>query len=188
MSPVRYEKRNVDLTGVKTSDEFEARVNAAVGAALENVVGDDEPPQLLSLHLNLIGATALCGRINSLTQTLNELERSRGGVRARINKHINLTLPAIDLDELSRRNDPAGALARTLIALERNEEDESLAALVREAAVRLQEVYRASAYVALVDRHPMPDRETARQILLQQGRQLLEALRAQLPEPQEALA
>jgi hypothetical protein len=34
----------------------------------------------------------------------------------------------------------------------------------------------------------MPIREAARQILLQQGRQLLEALRTQLPEPQGAPA
>lgn len=188
MSLVRYEEYNVDLSAADHSDEFDARVNAAVSAALDNVVGDDEPPQLLSLRLNFIGATPLCGRIDSLARQLDELERSRGGVRARIDKHINLTRPAIDLDELSRRSDPAGALARTLIALERNQEDESLAALVREASVRLQDVHRASAYVALVDRDPMPDREIARQILLQQGRQLLAALRAQFPEPQEAPA
>ena len=188
MSLVRYEECNVDLSAADNSDEFDACVNAAVSAALQNVVGDDEPPQLLSLRLNFIGATRLCGRIDSLARELAELERSRGGVRARIDKSINLTRPAIDLDELSRRSDPAGALARTLLALERNEDDQSLAALIHEAVRRLRDVHRASAYVALVDRDPMPDRETARQILLQQGRQLLEALREQLPQPQEAPA
>jgi DNA repair exonuclease SbcCD nuclease subunit len=188
MSLVRYEECNVDLTAADHSDEFDTRVNAAVSTALENVAGDDEPPQLLSLRLNLIGATPLCGHIDSMARQLDELERSRGGVRARIDKHINLTRPAIDLDELSRRNDPAGALARTLIALERNDEDESLAALMREAAARLQDVHRASAYVAVVDRGSPPDRDTARQIVIQQGRQLLEALRAQLPDPEEAPA
>lgn len=186
LSLVRYEECNVDLSAAKHSDEFDARVNAAVAAALDNVVGDDEPPQLLSLRLNFTGATPLCGRIDSLARQLDELERSCGGVRARIDKHNNRTQPAIELDELTCRNDATGALARTLIALERNDEALSLAALVREAAARLQDVHRASAYVALVDRDPKPDGETARQFLIQQGRQLLECLRAQLPEPQEA--
>ena len=42
--------------------------------------------------------------------------------------------------------------------------------------------------VALVDRDPTPDREMSRQVLIQQGRQLLEALRAQAPQRQESPA
>ena len=188
MSLVRYEECDVDLSAAENPDDFEACVNAAVLEAGESVAGDDEPPQQLSLRLKFIGPTPLCGRIDSLTRQLDEFERFPAGVRTRIDKHINLTQPAIDLDELSRQNNPVGALARTIIALERDEEDETLAALIRDAAARLHEVYRASPYVALMDSGPKPDRNTARQILLQQGRQLLESLRAQRPEPREASA
>ena len=188
MSLVRYDECDVDLEEADTSDAFETHVNDAVSVALANVAGDDEPPQLLSLRLNFVGATPLCGRIDSLARQLDDLERSRGGVRARIDKHTNRTRPAIDLDELAQRNDPAGVLAHTLIALERSEEDESRAALMRDATARLQEVHRAPAYVGLVDRDPTPDHETSRQVLIQQGRQLLEALQAQMPQRQESPA
>jgi DNA repair protein SbcD/Mre11 len=188
ISLVRYEECDVDLSTAQRSEDFETRVNTAVLEALEDVADDDEPPDLLSLRLKFIGPTSLCGSVDSLARPLEELERSYGGVRARIDKHYNLTQPAIDLDEVARQNNPLGALARTVIALERDEEDEALAALIRDAVARLQEAYCASPYVALIDRGPKPDRDTARQILLQQGRKLLETLRGQRPEPQEVPA
>ncbi|MFV2066331.1 MAG: exonuclease SbcCD subunit D [Pirellulales bacterium] len=188
MSLVRYDECDVDLEDADTSDAFDTKINEVLSAALEKVAGDDEPPQLLSLRLNFVGATLLCGRIDSLAKELDDLERSRSGVRARVDKCANLTQPVIDLEELAQRNDPAGVLARTLIALERNEEEESLAALTRDAVAHLQEVHRAAAYAALVDRDPTPDHETSRQILIQQGRQLLEALQAQVPQRQESPA
>ena len=188
MSLVRYQELSVDLAGAETSDEFETRVNTALTSALESAAGEDEPPRLLSLRLHFVGVTALCGRIESLAQPLGDLERHRGDVRARIDKHTNFTQPAIDLEELSLRNDPAGALARTMLSLERNEEDESVAALVRDAMSRLQEVHRAPAYAALAGKDRLPDREVARRMLLMQGRQRLEKLRCQMPQPQEASA
>jgi DNA repair exonuclease SbcCD nuclease subunit len=188
MSLVRYDEYDVDLKEADTSDAFESHVNDTVSMALENVTDDDDPPQLLSLRLDFVGATPLCGRIDSLARQLDDLERSRGGVRARIDKYTNRTRPDLNLDELAQRNDPAGVLARTLIALEQSEEDESLAALMRDATARLQEVHCASAYVGLVDRDLTPDRETSRQVLLLQGRQLLEALQAQMPQRQESPA
>jgi hypothetical protein len=136
------------------------------------------------LRANLVGATRLCGQIDSLAREALQLERSRGGVQGRIERCINLTRPAVDLEELSLTNDPAGTLARALLRLERNEEDESLLELAGQATSRLKEVHRAPAY-GFVDGDPVPDREAIRQLLIQQGRQLLEALRAQLPQQQE---
>lgn len=186
MSLVRYQECIVDLGGADRSDVFDNRVSTVISTALDEAANDDEPPQLLSLRLNFVGATSLCRDIDSLAGQLNELERSRGGVRVRIDNHVNLTRPAIDLDALSRQNDPAGVLARTLIALERNGADEAITALTHEAYLRLLEIHRASSYVPLMDRDPIPDHETARRILLRTGWQLLETLRSQLPQPQEA--
>lgn len=188
MSLVRYEECNVDLSAADHSDDFETCVNTAVSEALEDVAGDDEPPELLSLRLKFLGPTWLCGCLDSLARQLDDLERSHGDVRARIDKYFNLTQPGIDLDEMARHNNPVGALARIIIAVERDEEDEALAALISDAVARLRDVYCASPYVALTDRGPKPDRDTARQILLQQGRQFLETLRGQRPEPQEVPA
>jgi DNA repair protein SbcD/Mre11 len=188
MSLVRYQELSVDLAGAETSDEFETRVNTALTSALESAAGEEEPPRLLSLRLNFVGVTALCGRIDALARQVSDLERHRGQVQARIDQHTNLTQPAIDLEELSLRNDPTGALARTMLILERNEGDESVAQLIRDAASRLQEVHRASAYAALAGKDQPPEREAARKTLLLQGWQLLEKLRCQMPQPQEASA
>jgi exonuclease SbcD len=186
MSLVRYDEYDVDLEEATTSEDFDAAVNNTISQALENVVGRDEPTKLLSLRMNFVGSTPLCGKIASLAEGLGDLERSRDGVESQIEEHTNRTRPAIDLAELADRNDPAGVLARTLLALEQDEPDETLATLISEATARLQEVHRAPAFVALVDRDPAPDRDRSQQILIEQGRQLLEALRAQLPQRQES--
>ncbi len=186
MSRVRYEERDVDLAGIDVSDAFETSVNDTVSNALENVVDEHEPPELLSLRLNFVGATRLCGQIDSLTQRLEDLMRVRGGVLARIDKLTNSTRPAVDLDELAKRNDPVGVLARVLVALQRNEKDETSMTLIDDAAARFQDVYRATAYVALVYCDATPDRETSRQMLIQQGRQLLETLRSQIPQQESS--
>jgi exonuclease SbcD len=184
MSLVRYEEREADLSGVETEEGFETRVQQALVAALEEVAAEEgQPPELLVLRLKLVGATPLCGRIDQLAGQLDELERQRGDIRGRIDKHDNRTRPAVDLEELARGNNPAGTLARTLLALERDVEDESLSALVNAAVARLKEVHQAPAYAVLND--PLPDRRRARDILLQQGRLLLEALRLQLAGTQE---
>jgi hypothetical protein len=186
MSLVRYDECDVDLEEATTSEDFDAAVNDTVSLALEKAVGRDEPTKLLSLRLNFVGSTPLCGEIASLAEGLGDLERSRDGMESQIEKHTNRTRPAIDLAELADRNDPAGVLARTLLALEQDEPEETLATLISEATARLQEVHRTPAFAALIDRDPAPDRDRSQQILIEQGRQLLEALRAQLPQRQES--
>jgi DNA repair exonuclease SbcCD nuclease subunit len=187
MSRVRYEEQDLDLSEIETEADFEIQIHESLIAALEKLPQGDESPDLVLLRLTLLGSTSLCGRINSLIRDLDQLERSRGDVRVRIDTCVNLTHPSIDLQQLSRGNDPAGALAGVLLALERNEQDEPLLDLVRQATRRMQEAYRAPTYSGIYE-EPLPDCESARQLLLQQGRQLLEALRTQLPNQLEGSA
>lgn len=185
MSLVRYETRDVDLTGARNDEDFENHVQAAASSAVAEVAEGDDSFELALLRLRFVGSTPLCGRIERLARNITDLERSRG--KARIDKYHNLTRPEVNLEELSRRYDPAGLLARTLVELEKGVEDGPLSSLLRDALARLNEVRRTAAYAPL---HGDPDADfnAARQILLQQGRQLLDALRAQIPAEQEAPA
>jgi len=194
LSLVRYEDRDVDLAGVSSDDDFDTRVYAAMLTALEAVAGGGQQAELLSLRLNLTGSTTLCGRIGSLAPKREGWERPWAGVTARIDKCTNRTRPTIDLATRSQQNDLLGVLARTLVALERNEVDDSVAGLLDDATARLQEVRRASAYRGLDGAYrdpssedPVPTQEDARKVLVAQGWQLLEALRAQVPEREETL-
>jgi len=186
MSLIRYEQREVDLSGIDTPEAFDTRVNEAVFAALKNVVASDRSPELLSLRIRFVGTTPLYGRIDSLARQLSDLKRSHGGVQAQIDQCTNLTRPAIDLDELIRRNDPAGLLARTLIALEQNKINPSLNTLLSDTATCLTNLHVHPTYLALVDHDPVPDREMAREILIRQVQRLLEAICRQHAEPEES--
>jgi DNA repair exonuclease SbcCD nuclease subunit len=188
IAKVRYDPCAVDLTAATEAEELEARVQAVVIDALDALVGDDLHPELLSLRVRFTGATALCGRVDELARNVTDLERSRHGVRARIEKWINDTRPAVDVAVLAERHDPPGSLARMLLALEQTPDDPSLARLLADATARLTAVYAAKAYLPLADREQPPDREAARQVLLVQGRKLLEKLLAQTAQPAESAA
>lgn len=188
MSRIRYEQREVDLTEVSTEDDLRKAIFDAQDAEWEGRL-EGEATELLSLRLTFVGATPLCGEIDALTDNLDKLERPvDDGVLAVIDKVANLTQPAIDLKELATQRDPAGELARTLLGLESGEEDETVSKLLDAATARLQKVHRAGAFSAIFDREQIPDREAARELLIQQSRQFIEALRAQKYVREEAPA
>lgn len=185
MSRVRYDRCEVDVSEIDTPEGFETRVNETLMSFLKDISPEEELLEVLSLRMDFVGATPLCTRIDKLAESICDLERSYDKVVGRIDKWTNQTRPAINLDELVRRKDPTGLLARTLVALEQDESDPSLEKMISDATTRLKEVCQAPAYVPLVDSGPPADRSLAREILIQQVRHLLDTLCRQRPDFQE---
>ena len=185
MSRVRYDRCEVDVSEIDTPESFETRVNETLMGFLRDISPEEELLEVLSLRMDFVGATPLCTQIDKLAESICDLERSHGKVIGRIDKWTNQTRPAINLDELVRRKDPTGLLARTLVALEQEEPDPSLEKMIRDATTRLKEVYQAPAYVPLVDSGSPADRSLAREILIQQVRHLLDTLCQQRSELEE---
>ena len=194
MSLVRYEDSDVDLAEARDEADFQTCVSKAVREARVAVTQEGHFPRLLSLRLNFKGLTALCGRVDVFSRNLTDFASYHDGVKVQIDTYRNLTRPAVNLAQLSQRNDLLGALCRTLAALESREPDNSVEVLLNDATVRLREVHRAPAYMDLighdlsVQHEDAQERllEDARKILLEQGWQLLEALQSQVSQGQEA--
>jgi len=189
MSRVVYEECEIDLSSAVEEEDFLSAINDTVNEQLSWANSLETPPELLSLRLTLVGATPLCSRINHLveSQGLRDLDSSIGDVQVSIDKVTNATRPAVNLEQLATQNDPAGTLARTLGILERDDNDKAVDALISDAITRMSTVRRASAYRALPG-DDEPDRTRARQLLLEQGWQLLETLLAQKPSHEEVSA
>ena len=179
MSKVRYEELEVDLTDVRTEADFEARVVAQTSEYVASIGAEGGPLEHLSLRLVFSGRTALCSRVDDLSRSLEEeFEPRAESVVARIDRVTNDTLPAVDLGQLAANHDPPGVLARTLLALESGQPDESLTELIRATRQKMLEVHNASAYGSIRD-GGSPDVEAARGRLIRQGRLLLDRLLAQ---------
>ena len=179
MSKVRYDRLAVDLTGVETKEDFELRIAGSSGEHLSAVAKDGGPLEFLSLRLELIGRTPLCSRLDEHIQPLQEqFQRSAGSVTATVDKVINNTAPPIDLDELAKKHDPPGVLAGTLLDLQSERTDDSLAALLHEAHQKAIEAHAASAY-GLISSDPAPGVDVVRRWLIHQGTLLLDRLLAQ---------
>ncbi|MFO7901686.1 MAG: DNA repair exonuclease [Pirellulaceae bacterium] len=179
MSRVRYEQLQVDLTGIDTKAAFESHVSRSVRDYLDHVADTSQTLEYLSLRLGLTGRTPLFSEMSGWLEPLTEqLERTAGRVRAGVDKVFNHARPELDLDELARKRDLRGALARLLLQLQAGELDDDSKTLLVEVGERMRDIHGSPQY-ATIDRDEVPGEEMTRERLVHQGMLLLEALRAQ---------
>jgi len=177
-SPTRYETVEVDLGGTRHAEEVEERRNEALGRALAGAVEEGgEALALFVARLRLTGATAL-GR-ESLERLFAKIEEDLrlplGEATGVVRQVVCETRPEVNLGELARAADPAGDLARTLLALQAGEPPPDL---LRSAREGLRRVHGATPYQHL-PRAEAPGTEEVRHHLLAAGLRLLDALLVQ---------
>lgn len=181
LSPLRYQRLPVDLTGTAAKEELDRRVLAAVRQALEEAVVEGQGHlQTLICHLELGGRTALHPELEGLAGALGRLTLPREEAVARVDRVTVSARPAVDLGELARAANPAGGLARLLLALEGEGAPDlpDLSDLEEKARQRLAEVHGAPAFDG-VRQDRAPEMETVRGHLLSAGYRLLDSLLAQ---------
>lgn len=178
LSPLRYQRLEVDLTGTTAKEELDRRIFAAVRRALEEAASEGQGHlETLICHLELAGRTALHPELEGLAGALGRLTLPREEVVAQVDRVTVNARPAVDLAELARAANPAGGLARLLLALE-GEEAPDLPDLEEKARKRLVEVHGAPAFDG-VREDPPPVTEAVRAHLLAAGYRLLDRLLAQ---------
>lgn len=181
LSTVRYETITVDLQGADAIDDAIDRITAAMLDELNEVAatGGDRVRRLVCRIL-LTGRTplhtTLRSEADSVFRDIQELERRRGQVTAVIERIENATHPAVDLQALAKTQDPPGEIAKLILALDGDDAvPDEYRPLVAEATRSLSEVHRRPHFGA-INEDPPPDAKVARQLLVEQGWRLLDAL------------
>ncbi len=194
LATVRWELREVDLSGVAARDEVEDRVVRAVreeAEALAVEAGDAAPEELL-LRLTLTGRSPLHRELSDLARRLEEgapIERPlEGGGRARLMEVRVATRPALDLEGLSGGDDAAALIASVLMALDRGPEASAGAGedgpeldpeldpeLLRRIRESVREVYDQRPYLPLGGGRRLAEDEL-RELLAGRAASLLDAL------------
>lgn len=179
LSRVHYDTVTVSLDGLNTLDEFDRVLGETTVSAVQDMATQPAPPEFAILRVALEGTTPLCGQLDAHTAKITEeYERTVDTTVVRIDKVTNQTRPEIDLAEVSRRQDPTGVLAATLLRLEAHDDDDDIRRLLQQSLDELHKAHRHLTFAELPDA-AVPDMEDARRMLLHQGLLLLETLRSQ---------
>ena len=146
LATVRYEDVEIDVSEFTELAEIKSHLTDILGRHTEEL--SDKFPALhrVVFRPKLSGRTALYRVLAQ--QPLNDvddLDIEYGSLQARVDVLTQDTTPAYDLQKIARFSDPPAILARWLLDLDQPQ----CKALVQEAYVALQRVYRSKAYSTL---------------------------------------
>ncbi len=179
LGPLRWERLRIAVDGIEEPEEARARLLSRLDLLLDEVAAEPEPPLGIGVRATLTGRTRFGRELAPLfaPDRLEELVLPRGDVRCFVERVSVEVLPEVELEALSRRDDPAGLLARRLLLLDADPDDPARAELVARGRKRLARVAGDTPWAGL-EREPPDDDETA-EWLRRAGRQALELLLAQ---------
>lgn len=137
LAPLRYDDLTLDCSALPTADDLPDLLLESVRKHVQQLARGDYLPTALGLRLRLTGHHRHAQQIGTLAEQLTEDRRSwnESGVACFIHKLESRLLPEIDLVQLASYGNPAGLLARHLLALEdpQSEECQRLLRLAHEA-------------------------------------------------------
>ncbi len=179
LSNVRYQNLTIDLTDVVNREDWDWKCTESIRNFIEQHHTEFGPLELLLFRIQLTGRTQLYAQLFELSQRMQEdLSLEHSGIPVRIEKIENQTRPTLNLDELSRSNDPPGILARMIIDLESTNPTQFVN-LIHNAHERIEQVFRNNAFSDIAMQEDYPSKSLARQMLINEGYLLLESLLAQ---------
>lgn len=176
LANVRYDEVVVDLSAVADREGAEAAVVERATNHLTDALEEQPDAYHHVLDLRLQGRTPLHGTLANLAADLEGQELPGGQATGFVRRVTVATRPAYDLQDVARRNDPAGAVAQLVLDVEADAE--GARALVAEAAHTIGAVDSAPAYAPLrrSERDRPPPDDEARTLLVEQGLRLLDRL------------
>ena len=178
LSPTRYE--NLQVT-IQASDD-EAAVRDSITSALLNEGMRLEPElehvSYLVFDVYLTGEHSSLQELVAWTNRLSEdyQQDLETGTRIRVRKLINQLQPAVEnLEELAANPSPAGKLAETILAIQKNESTPFLDQLLEKWTTEYQRLNKSRTFQPLYTEKNRnhTNQQEARQAILQECRQLL---------------
>ncbi len=186
LATVRYDAVSVDLDGAGDAVEVRERVARSLRDHAQAV--RDESPALRRavVRVTLRGRTAAYRAVERVSAEIGQaVETAAGGLAVSVDRVVDLSRPALDLDGLAAGSGPVATLAALARRLDAGTPSESDLALVRQGVEALQQTRRARVFEPLgrSDRlgHDLEAEAVAR--LRRQTFRMLDDVMAQQPDP-----
>jgi predicted phosphodiesterase len=121
LAPLLWEELEVSVDDVEESDGVESRIVRALSALHERNARESRHVSAVGCRIQLVGRTRPGVNVRPLCAqgALAGLRPSFGGTQFFVERVVNATQPALDLEALARRSDPPGLLAARLLELRR---------------------------------------------------------------------
>ena len=178
-SRVRYETLSIALDRIDERGDLRDQISSAIQQRLGEIARDGGELACVSFRVILTGRTPLHRELpNHLKELVADFQPQARSVTGFVDRVFYETRPAFDINDLIRRNDPPGELARILVALEAEAVPAACRGLLDDTLTRLNEIRRQRTYGAIAGDEPS-DHDIARQHLLREGYRLLDTLVAQ---------
>ena len=177
-----YEDIDVDTTNVCSVGDLETALAARLRERLTALTERLPALRVLGGKGVLVGRTPLYGELDRFASAAAGLVVTQDGRKASVLEVLNRARPCFDLQELAKGHDPAGCLAQVVLDLQSagggyTEETETL---LNAVTAKMSDVYESNAYLPLhggqADVSYRPDRERAKEKIIQQGMLLLDRL------------
>ena len=191
ISRVRYDELTIDLNDVDDEQVLHRRIPDGIRSYLQSLPGAVDGLRYVCLRLVLTGRTKLHRNLRDVAeQVRQQIRMDHESVTVCVEDIDLQTRPAIDLDALATGKGPTAALAKTVLALQGAELDESHRQLLRET-LRRWDAHLARTDNLLNRDRPADEHQTvqserdekkAREILIRQGYRLLDELQSQLED------
>ena len=185
LAPLRWETLEVDLEGIGEPFQTRERLLAAVIDLDARLASLPTAPGAVGLSVSLSGRTSFGNAALELLspEDLNETHTGATGTRYFIESVRADTRPEIDLEDLARRQDPAGLLATRLLWLDRPAGDPERERLVDKARKALRDQSAQSVWRGLGEGGDAPEPVAW---LRRAGHRALDHLLGQLTERRDA--
>lgn len=180
LAPLRWEAVELDLCGLSGAEELPEAMIESLRAVHQRLGPEEGEAQAVGCRVLLTGSTTFHAALRAMLDR-DEIERrgfDQDGVFYFVQKIIDRSTPALDLERIAAGDDPPALLARRLLDLRGGAE----APLLRQARRDLGRVAGESWW-----RHLGPtdlDDERVRDLLLGAGLRALEGLLRQVPPPE----
>jgi DNA repair protein SbcD/Mre11 len=179
ISRVRYEPLTIALDGIEAKDDLLDAVTDGMQRRLSEIAGDAGDLECVGFRVTVSGRTGLHRELaGHLSEMTGDFRLHSGRTQSFVERLVFDTRPTLSLDDLAKRNDPPGALARTVLALEADPYPAAYRRLIDDTHARMTAIQRHNVYAGIADIVTL-DRASVRAHLLSEGYRLLDTLVAQ---------
>lgn len=183
LSPVRYEKLRIDVSGAEDEESFRNMVSSGLLDHAQNHLEELEGVAYLLYDIELTGQSSQASRIDVWKhQVMDYATEMETGTRVSVRKVLNQVQPQVqNLEDLAQNASPAGKLAETILAIQNGQSTRFLDKLMKEWYMQVNKIDSASAYHPLRKENRLRQKteEEAREYILEECNRLLGVLLAQ---------
>ncbi len=187
LANLRYERLSINVEGIDRPEEIPAKFYSGTDNLIEEA--KQSPLQLLLVSLELAGRSPIYDDLEGkFDKLVEDLRRESGEIDIGVTSVINNIHPPVDLEEISRGNNPPAVLADLILKLEKGETGEVPKELLTKTGESLSEVYYSNAYRVLrsAGEASPPGKNISLEQLKRQAWLIMDSLLSQTNHGQEA--